>query len=78
MLEKDIEENLARLGRRLKELRIQKGYTNYETFAFKNDIPRAQYGRYEKGSDLKLSSLMKVASALGVSMEELFKDFENG
>lgn len=74
MQENEIKENLDKLGKRIKELRIQKGYSNYETFAFKNDIPRAQYGRYEKGSDLKVSSLMKVAKALGVKMDELFKD----
>lgn len=76
MQQKEIDEKLLRLGERLKELRIEKGYTNYEIFAFKNELPRSQYGRYEKGSDLRLSSLFKVAQALGVTMEELFKDFE--
>nr|WP_228443811.1 helix-turn-helix transcriptional regulator [Microscilla sp. PRE1] len=75
MEEKAIQENLEKLGKRIKELRIQKGYTNYETFAFKHNIPRAQYGRYEKGSDLRFTSLIKVVNALGVSLDEFFKDF---
>lgn len=67
--------NLDKLGKRIKELRLAKGYTNYEIFAYEHNIPRAQYGRYEKGSDLKFSSLLKVVDALGVSLEEFFQGF---
>ncbi|MAU70832.1 MAG: transcriptional regulator [Pseudozobellia sp.] len=66
------EEQLIKLGKRLRELRIEKGYTNYEQFAFDNEIPRAQYGRYENGSDLRLSSLIKVLDALGITLAEFF------
>ena len=66
------EEQLIKLGKRLRELRIEKGYTNYEQFAFDNEIPRAQYGRYENGSDLRLSSLIKVLDALGIPLAEFF------
>lgn len=75
MQEQDILNNLDKLGKRIKELRIAKGYTNYEAFAYEKNIPRAQYGRYEKGSDLKFSSLLKVIDALGMTVEEFFKDF---
>ena len=64
------------LGQRFQELRKAKGYSNYETFAFDNGIPRAQYGRYEKGQDLRFSSLCKVLKALDVTFDEFFKDFE--
>jgi hypothetical protein len=41
-------------------------------------LPRAQYGRYEKGEDLRFSSLMKVIRAYGISPQEFFsKGFEN-
>jgi len=75
MQEQDIQMNLDKLGKRIKELRLAKGYTNYEIFAYEHNIPRAQYGRYEKGSDLKFSSLLKVVDALGVSLEEFFQGF---
>ena len=75
MQEQEIQASLEKLGKRLKELRISKGYTNYENFAFEHGIPRAQYGRYEKGSDLKFSSLLKVLAALGSSPVEFFKEF---
>lgn len=67
---------LKKLGERFTELRIAKGYSNYELFAFDNNIPRAQYGRYEKGQDLKFSSLSKVLDALDITFEEFFKGFE--
>ena len=66
------QQQLENLGKRIKELRKAKGYSNYEQFAYDNNIPRAQYGRYENGEDLRFSSLVKVVSALGVSMKEFF------
>ena len=74
MAKKDpyIQEKLDSLGKRFKELRLDKGYSNYEQFAFDNEIPRTQYGRYEKGSDLRFSSLLKVLKAMDVSLEEFF------
>jgi transcriptional regulator with XRE-family HTH domain len=74
--EDDIQDTLKKLGKRLKELRIAKGYTNYEYFAFENNISRAQYGRYEQGQDLRLSSLLKVLKALGVSPSDFFSGVE--
>lgn len=65
---------LKKLGARIKALRIKKGYTNYENFAFENDIPRAQFGRYERGEDLRYSSLLKVIKALGVTQKEFFSE----
>ena len=56
------EKQLIKLGKRLKQLRIEKGYTNYEQFAFDHRLPRAQYGRYEKGQDLRFSSCLLYTS----------------
>lgn len=69
-----IELQLENLGKRLKELRIARGYSNYEQFAFDHELPRAQYGRYEKGQDLRFSSLVKVLNALDVSLKEFFQE----
>lgn len=69
-----IDIQLQNLGNRLKDLRRTKGYSNYEQFAFDNELPRAQYGRYEKGQDLRFSSLLKVLKALDISLDEFFKD----
>lgn len=65
---------LTLLGNRIKSLRIAQGYTNYENFAFEHDIPRAQYGRYERGEDLRYGSLLKVINALGMTPKEFFSE----
>ena len=68
------QEQLTKLGNRLRELRIERGFSNYEQFAFEHNLPRAQYGRYEQGQDLRFSSLLKVLKALDISLEEFFKE----
>jgi transcriptional regulator with XRE-family HTH domain len=77
MPQKDSEKKapeLRMLGDRIKSLRMAKGYTNYEFFAFHNNIPRAQYGRYENGEDLRFSSLLKVLKALNISLKDFFAE----
>jgi transcriptional regulator with XRE-family HTH domain len=68
------QDELLKLASRIKALRIQKGYSNYENFAFDHDIPRAQYGRYEKGTDLRYSSLLKVIKAFDMTLQEFFSE----
>ena len=66
---------LIEIGKRVSTLRKKKGYSNYEVFAYDNNISRSQMGRYEKGEDMRLSSLIKLLVALEISLEEFFKDF---
>ena len=66
--------DIEKLSNRIKQLRIEKGYSNYEQFAYENNLPRAQYGRYEKGQDMRYSSLMKIIKAFGMTPEEFFKE----
>ena len=72
--DKHTQEQLHKLGNRLRQLRIEQGFSNYEQFAFEHNLPRAQYGRYEQGQDLRFSSLLKVLKALDISLEEFFKE----
>ncbi len=68
---------LELLAKRIRELRIKQGFSNYEYFAYEKEIPRAQYGRYEKGEDLRYSSLIKIIKAFGMTPKEFFsKGFE--
>lgn len=73
-MQKIKEEDIKKLANRIRELRQEKGYSNYESFAYENNLPRAQYGRYEKGEDLKYSSLLKVIRALGVTPKDFFSE----
>nr|MBK9653501.1 helix-turn-helix transcriptional regulator [Bacteroidota bacterium] len=61
------------LAARLRELRISKGFSNYEYFAYEHNISRSQYGRYEKGEDIRFSSLIKLIKAFELTPTEFFK-----
>ena len=71
-IEKD---KLPLLGERLKYFRKLKGYTNYEHFAYDLGISRSQYGKYEKGGNIKFSTLCRILEFLDVSLKDFF---ENG
>lgn len=73
MLEEQ-EQIAKRIGERLKALRIAKGYSSYEKFAFENDIDRAQYGRYERGGDMRISTLVRILRALDVPIDDFFSE----
>ena len=67
-------EYLKKVGLRLRSIRKKKGYSNYENFAFTHGINRVQYGRYEKGADMRISSLLKIVKAFDMTMEEFFAE----
>ena len=63
------------LGKRLKEIRISKGYKSAEEFALTNGIGRSQYIRYEKGYNMNYTTLCRIVRKLGVTLEEVFCGF---
>jgi transcriptional regulator with XRE-family HTH domain len=65
---------LDKLSKRMRELRLSGGHTNYERFANDHEIGRAQYNRYENGHDIRFSTLDRVIKALGVSYKEFFSE----
>jgi transcriptional regulator with XRE-family HTH domain len=67
-----VDEQIKNLGKRIKELRKKKGFTNYEFFAYENGISRSQYGKYEQGSDMQFSSLVKLIEMHGLTLKEFF------
>ena len=68
------EDSLKKLGERIKQLRIKSGYTSYEYFAYENDISRAQFGRYERGENIRFGSLVKIINAFGMTIDEFFSE----
>ena len=73
--EKDTERMMKGIGARMKELRKEK-YSNYEHFAYENDLNRVQYGRYENGNDFRMSTFLKILKALKISPADFFKGME--
>ena len=66
------EEIMKKLGERIRAIRLSKGYTSHETFAYENDINRVQYSRYERGEDLRFTTLLRILHAFDMSLEEFF------
>lgn len=67
------EEKLLRLmGKRIRELRVNAGFNSQEAFAYEANIPRAQYGRYEAGTNITILSLNKIIKFHKISLEEFF------
>lgn len=73
---KDIESRIDQVANKLKKLRIEKGYTSYENFAFDNDLPRMQYWRMEKGTNFTFANLVKILDIHEISLEDFFKDID--
>ena len=65
------------IASKLKKIRIEKGYTSYENFAYQNDLPRVQYWRMEKGTNFTIKNLLKILEIHQMSLEDFFvKVFE--
>jgi transcriptional regulator with XRE-family HTH domain len=62
-----------RLGERIKKLRKAAGYNSYDLFAFEIHMSRSQYANYEKGMDMRLSTLRRLAEVHGITVDELLK-----
>lgn len=63
---------LKLIGDRIKELRKEAGYTSQEIFAYDSEIPRALYGRFEKGTNMTVVSLYKIIRAHNITFEDFF------
>lgn len=66
------EKFLKSFGKRLKEVRLAKGYTQ-EKLAFSIGIEISQISRIERGvSNPSISTVKAIADQLGVSLSEIF------
>lgn len=61
-----------KIGERLKTLRKAKGHSSAEKFAFENNIDRSQYGKYERGQDMQITTLVKLLYHLEIPIDEFF------
>jgi len=63
----------AQLGERVRRLREERGWSQ-EGFAHEGGLGRSFAGAIERGEkDVRLSTLTKLARALGVSLSQLLK-----
>ena len=64
---------LMAIAERLRQLRKEKGYNNYEHIAFELGMSRSAYWRLETGANFELKTLIKICTLLGVTLEEFFR-----
>ena len=67
-------EEVKKLAERIRTIRLGKGYASHELFAYEHNLPRAQYGRYERGENMRFESLIKVIKAFDMTVEEFFSE----
>jgi len=72
--EKEDQAILQKLGKKIRALRKEAGFTSYETFANTHEFDRRYYFEMEKGANMKLITLLKLARVHNIKLEEFFKD----
>lgn len=61
------------LGKRIKELRTQKGFSQ-EKFSLLIGMDRTYFASVELGKrNISIKNIQKISNGLGVTLEELFK-----
>ena len=75
-IKKEEDARILKIAEKIKELRIQKGYSSHENFAWDNNINRVQYWRIEKGSNITLKTLLTILDIHQISLSEFFRDME--
>lgn len=65
---------LQRFGRRVRQLRAQRGISSQIGLGLKTGLDRTYIGGIERGKrNVALKNIEKIAKALGVSIEDLFR-----
>lgn len=67
---------IKKMADKLKEMRIAKGYSSYEKFAWDNEINRVQYYRVEKGQNITTKTLLKILDIHKISLSEFCSDID--
>lgn len=70
------EKNIKKIAEKVKQLRIDKGYSSYENFAYENDLSRVQYWRLERGTNFTINYLLRVLEIHKLSLSEFFGDID--
>ncbi len=67
---------MSEIGEKIKELRINAGYSSYENFAWDNGINRMQYWKMEKGeTNFTMKSLLRILKVHNLELGDFFGTF---
>ena len=70
--QEEFQQDFQWISQRLKQLRKEKGYKNYEHFACELGMSRSAYWRIEKGSNFEMKTLFRICKLLGITVQEFF------
>jgi transcriptional regulator with XRE-family HTH domain len=74
---KPLSEAHQKLGNRVRQLRERRGWSQ-EGFAHEGSLGRSFAGAIERGEkDVRLTTLLKLAKALGISVSQLLKGLDS-
>jgi len=69
------DERILKIANRVRQLRIEAGYSSYEKFAYANDLSRSHYWRVESGRwNFSFLFFLKILEAHEMTIEEFFQD----
>ena len=72
----ELDPRIMKIAEKLKELRIEKGYSSHENFAWDHEVNRVQYWRIEKGANITIKTLLTLLDIHKISLADFFGDFE--
>ena len=75
-ISKKSQKRIEQIAAKIKQLRLDAGYTSYEDFAHDNDMSRVQYWRMEKGVNFTINSLLEILDKHKMPLAAFFKDIE--
>lgn len=76
IISESIDPRIIKIAAKVKELRINAGYSSHESFAWDNNLNRVQYWRIENGSNITMKTLLRVIDLFKISLSEFFKDID--
>ncbi len=62
------------IANKIRQLRIDAGYTSHENFAWDHELSRVQYWRIETGANITMKTLLKIIDIHGLTLSEFFHD----
>jgi len=68
------EELLQKIGKEIRRLRKQNGYSSYENFALDYDLDRKYYWNIEKGRNITILYLKKILDIHKINFSEFFNN----
>ncbi|MBE2245664.1 MAG: XRE family transcriptional regulator [Flavobacteriales bacterium] len=67
---------LKSVGKRIRKLRIESGYSGYDHFAWEHKLSRSSYFKLEQGRSPNLISIIRILEIHQISLSDFFKDIE--